>query len=172
MFGAGYIGYMTFIIALLKEQGMATTSITIFYSMLGLSSVLAARIWAGMLDKYKGGESMAILCALLCVATVLPLLSSWFVLVFVSGILFGGAFLSVVASTTALVRHNSAPTAWSSGIGMFTTVFALGQIAGPTMVGWISDHFGGLRIGLGCSALILIVGAALATQQKPLQHGH
>ena len=34
-------------------------------------------------------------------------------------------FLSVVASSSALVRHNRPPAAWSSGIGVFTTVFAL-----------------------------------------------
>jgi predicted MFS family arabinose efflux permease len=35
MFGVGYIGYMTFVIALLREQGMAPARITLFYALLG-----------------------------------------------------------------------------------------------------------------------------------------
>jgi predicted MFS family arabinose efflux permease len=168
MFGVGYIGYMTFVVALLKEQGMQTPMITVFYTALGLAVVASSRIWAAMLDRFKGGESLAILNALLGVATLLPVLTAAPLLVFVSGILFGGVFLSVVASTTALVRHNLPPSAWSSGISMFTTVFAFGQIVGPTIVGWIADGAGGLQRGLVFSGVALFVGAALAMRQRAL----
>ncbi|HXA47461.1 MAG TPA: YbfB/YjiJ family MFS transporter, partial [Burkholderiaceae bacterium] len=119
MFGVGYIGYMTFVVALLKDQGMSSTAITIFYTTLGLAVMASSRVWAAMLDHYKGGEAMAILTTLLCIATLLPVLSTAWPLAFASGILFGGVFLAVVASTTALVRHNAQPAAWSSGISMF-----------------------------------------------------
>ena len=171
MFGVGYIGYMTFVIALLKEQGMAAGTITLFYSLLGLAVIAASRIWAGMLDRFKGGQSLAILSALLAVATAIPALTAAPLAIFLSGLLFGAVFLSVVASTTALVRHNLPPAAWSSGIGAFTTVFALGQIIGPTMVGWISDHSGTLQTGLQASALALLIGALLGWRQKPLNQG-
>jgi hypothetical protein len=85
-----------------------------------------------------------------------------------SGMLFGGVFLSVVASTTALVRHNLSPTHWAAGISAFTVVFAAGQIVGPTMVGWIADGAGGLARGLLISAFALWLGALLASRQKPL----
>lgn len=168
MFGVGYIGYMTFIIALLKEQGMHATSITAFYAVLGLAVVASSRIWARMLDRFKGGQSLAILNALLAAATLLPVLTAAPVAVFASGILFGAVFLSVVASTTALVRHNLPSDAWSAGISGFTTVFAFGQIVGPTIVGWISDGAGGLQRGLVFSAFALLVGALLASRQRQL----
>lgn len=168
MFGVGYIGYMTFVIALLKEQGMDGATITLFYSMLGLAVMASSRIWARMLDRFKGGQAMAILNALLGVATILPALTALPVLMFVSGLLFGGIFLSVVASTTALVRHNLPQHAWSAGISAFTTVFALGQIIGPSTIGWIADGPGGLQRGLVFSALALFIGALLASRQRAL----
>lgn len=168
MFGVGYIGYMTFVIALLKEQGMDGATITLFYSMLGLAVMASSRIWARMLDRFKGGQAMAILNALLGVATILPALTALPVLMFVSGLLFGGIFLSVVASTTALVRHNLPQHAWPAGISAFTTVFALGQIVGPSTIGWIADGPGGLQRGLVFSALALFVGALLASRQRAL----
>jgi predicted MFS family arabinose efflux permease len=168
MFGVGYIGYMTFVIALLKQQGMQAGVITAFYSLLGLAVVASSRIWAGMLDRFKGGQSIAILNALLAVATLLPALTAAPVVVFGSGLVFGAVFLSVVASTTALVRHNLPPAGWPAGISMFTTVFAFGQIVGPTAVGWIADGAGGLQHGLMFSAGALFVGAVLATRQRAL----
>ena len=170
LFGAGYIGYMTFVVALLKQQGMSPALITVFYAVLGLAVLASSRIWAGMLDRYKGGQPLAILNALLGAATLIPALSSAVPLIFLSGLVFGAVFLSVVASTTALVRHNLPPESWSAGISAFTAVFAFGQIVGPVMVGWIADGPAGLERGLIASGLALFAGAALAARQKALAH--
>lgn len=168
LFGVGYIGYMTFVIALLREQGVAPGAVTGFYALLGLAVVASARLWAGLLDRYRGGQALAILNTLLGVATVLPALTSSWGVVLVSGLLFGGVFLSVVASTTALVRHNLPAEQWAAGISAFTIVFAAGQIIGPTIVGWIADGPGGLSRGLVFSALALWLGALLAWRQRSL----
>ena len=168
MFGVGYIGYMTFVVALLREQGASGTAVTVFYALLGVAVLASSRIWAGLLDRCKGGQALALLCALLGVATVLPALTAAWPVVLLSGLVFGGVFLSVVASTTALVRHNLPPAAWASGISAFTIVFAAGQIVGPTVVGWIADGPGGLARGLVFSAVALWLGAALASRQKSL----
>jgi predicted MFS family arabinose efflux permease len=168
LFGVGYIGYMTFVVALLRAQGSSALAVTVFYALLGVAVLASSRIWAGLLDRYKTGRPMATLNALLGVATVLPALTQWWPLVLASGLLFGGVFLSVVASTTALVRHNLPPAAWAAGISAFTTVFAAGQIIGPTVVGWIADGPGGLARGLVFSAGALWLGALLALRQKAL----
>jgi MFS family permease len=77
-------------------------------------------------------------------------------------------FLSLVASTTAFVRHNLKPEQWTPGIAAFTMVFAAGQMLGPTVVGWVADGTGGLVRGLGWSALALLVAAGLAWRQPSL----
>lgn len=167
-FGIGYIGYMTFVIALLREQGTSAGAVTAFYALLGVAVVASSRIWAGLLDRHRDGQALARLNALLGVATILPALTTSWPLLLLSGLVFGGVFLSVVASTTALVRHNLPPAQWVAGISAFTIVFAAGQIVGPTVVGFIADGPGGLARGLVFSAVALWLGAALATRQKAL----
>jgi len=169
LFGVGYIGYMTFVVAVLREQGASATEIALFYASLGLAVLASSRIWAGLLNRYRGGQSLSILNALLSLATVIPVITSSWPMMLVSGVLFGGVFLSVVASTTAMVKHNLVPSQWAAGISVFTVIFALGQIIGPTAVGWIADGPGGLQRGLLFSSAALLVGAVLAWQQKPLQ---
>ena len=174
LFGMGYIGYMTFVVALLKEQGAAPQAITAFYALLGVAVMASPVIWAGLLDRFKGGQALAILNALLGCATVLPAVTAAWPLVLLSGVMFGGVFLSVVASTTALVRHNLPQSQWAAGISAFTILFAAGQIVGPTVVGWIADGLGGgsdlagLERGLIFSALALWLGAAISMRQRAL----
>lgn len=168
MFGLGYIGYMTFVVTLLREQGLSSAQIVAFYMLLGAGVVASSWIWAGLLQRFRGGESLALLNALLALATLLPVLSAHPAMVFASGALFGTVFLSLVASTTALVRHNLPPAAWPGGIAAFTIVFAAGQIVGPSAVGWVADGPGGLARGFVCSAAVLALGSLLAWRQKPL----
>jgi predicted MFS family arabinose efflux permease len=168
MFGLGYIGYMTFVITLLRELQLGAAQIVGFYIVLGVGVTASSWLWAGLLQRFRGGESLALLNALLALATLLPVLSAHPAVLFASGALFGAVFLSVVASTTALVRHNLPAAAWAGGIGGFTIVFAVGQIVGPSLVGWVADGSGGLARGFVVSAAVLALGALLAWRQRPL----
>ncbi|MCP5283540.1 MAG: YbfB/YjiJ family MFS transporter [Burkholderiaceae bacterium] len=169
MFGLGYIGYMTFVITLLREHGWSAGALTGFYVLLGLGVMVSPWLWAGLLQRHRGGVPLAVLNALLAVATALPVLAPHPLAVLASGLLFGGVFLSLVASTTALVRHNLPPAAWPAGIAAFTMVFAAGQIIGPSLVGHVADGAGGLARGFVLSAALLAAGALLALGQRPLR---
>ena len=179
MFGVGYIGYMTFVVALLKQLGLASATLNIFYALLGVAVMASSRLWAKLLDHFKGGQSLAILNTLLGIASFIPAFLAIYgaemdgaaiVAIFFSGLLFGGVFLSAVASTTAFVKHNMPQSDWVGGITAFTSIFAAGQIVGPTIVGWISDGQGGLAQGLVLSGAALFMGGLIATRQKPLKH--
>jgi predicted MFS family arabinose efflux permease len=139
-----------------------------FYALLGTGVIASSWLWAGLLQRWRGGQTLALLNGLLALATLLPVISTNVALVFVSGALFGSVFLSVVASTTALVRHNLPPASWPAGIALFTIVFAAGQIVGPALVGWVSDGAGGLLRGFALSAALLAAGSLLALGQRPL----
>jgi len=175
MFGLGYIGYMTFVITLLREQGLGGATVVAFYVLLGLGVVASSWLWAPLLQRWRGGQTLALLNALLALATAMAVLPAWWdlgaaatPLVFASGALFGSVFLSVVASTTALVRHNLPAAAWPGGIAAFTIVFAAGQIVGPSLVGAVADAGRGLVGGFVLSAALLALGALLAARQRPL----
>jgi len=159
---------MTFVISLLREERLDGAVVVAFFVMLGTAVVASSWLWARLLQRSRGGGALALLNALVAIATVLPVLSVAPLAVFASGLLFGAVFLSLVASTTSLVRHNLAPAAWPAGIAAFTIVFAAGQIVGPSAVGFVADHLGGLRAGFAGSAAVLALAALVATRQRPL----
>jgi predicted MFS family arabinose efflux permease len=167
-FGLGYIGYMTFVISLLRDAGLDVAVVSAFFALLGAMVCVSPWLWAGLMQRHASGRPLAQLNALTGLAAFLPVLSTHPAVVFASGALFGACFLSVVASTTALVRHNAAPRSWPAGIAAFTIVFAAGQIIGPLLTGLLADAAGGLRLGLGLSALVLVIGGALGRAQRAL----
>lgn len=168
LFGMGYIGYMTFVVALLRQQGMSGPAVTLFYALLGAAVVASPALWSRLLQRHRGGRPMAVLCTLLALAGVLPALTAQPLALFASGIAFGAIFLQVPGATTALVRHNLPAAQWAAGISAFTIVFAVGQIVGPTLVGWVADGPGGLARGFIASAIALALGALQASLQRPI----
>jgi hypothetical protein len=169
LFGVGYIGYMTFVIALLREQGVGPGVRHAVLCAAGRGGGgVVAHLGGPAGPRQAAGGALATLNGLLGVRHAVARADRGLAAGAAVGPVFGAVFLSVVASTTALVRHNLPPAQWAAGISAFTIVFAAGQIVGPTVVGWIADGPGGLARGLVFSALALWVGALVAWRQKPL----
>jgi predicted MFS family arabinose efflux permease len=179
LYGLGYIGYMTFVVALLRQMGISLVVVNIFYAVLGFAIMCSSRIWAKPLDRYHGGQTLTMVNLMMSMGCLIPtaialsiedgqVTSIQVALIFISALTFGSSFLTAVSSTTAFVKHNYEPTQWVFGIRVFTITFALGQIIGPILIGYISDYGGGLAIGLLISGVILLLGSITAWKQKPL----
>ena len=164
-FALGYIAYLTFSVAFIKANGATTLQIAIFWATLGLAAMLAPRVWSVPITRWRGARGMAAAMTSLAFGAGLPLVSSQFLVMLISALAFGGSFLSVVASTTALARRDLPAGAWNAGIALFTVVFAAGQSFGPLISGALSDGAGGLRAGLAWSAAVLALGAVIAFAQ-------
>jgi predicted MFS family arabinose efflux permease len=168
LFGAGYIAYMTFMIAYVRDLGGGAAAQSAFWCLIGLSAFVTPWVWRGVLARGRGGSATAIILGVNAVGATLPLLGNSVWLLAASAAVFGVAFFAVVASTTAFVRFNYPPEAWPRAIAAVTIVFGVGQILGPIAVGAITDAMGSLTAALFVSAAALAIGAVAAAFQKPL----
>ena len=168
LFGAGYIAYMTFMIAYVRDGGGGAAAQSAFWCLLGLSSFVTPWAWQHLLARNNGGLSTAIILGVNTLGAALPLLGHSVLLLTISALIFGVSFFAIVASTTVFVRFNSPPSAWSNGIAVMTIAFGIGQTVGPTVVGAITDAFGNLSYALNASALLLALGALLSAFQSKL----
>ena len=165
LFGAGYIAYMTFIVAFLKGHGMGPSGITAFWVVLGASSIAGAFVWARPIARLGPGRAPAMVLAVLGVGALLPLVSRSPEAAMGSALLFGGSFLSVVTAVTAVARQSLQPHHWTPAIAGLTVAFAAGQCLGPVLAGVLSDRPAGLIVGLALSVGVLLVGAIVALAQ-------
>jgi predicted MFS family arabinose efflux permease len=169
MFGAGYIAYMTFMIAYVRDGGGSAIAQSAFWCVIGVSSFASPWAWRGVLARGQTGRAMAIILGTNAVGAAMPLLGHSPIILGISAAVFGVAFFAVVAATTAFVRFNYPKEAWPKAIAVVTIVFGIGQTMGPIAVGAISDATGSLTSALVVSAATLGVGAVLSAFQKELR---
>jgi len=168
LFGAGYIAYMTFMIAYVRDAGGGPAAQSAFWSLIGVSAFVTPWVWRRVLAFDRGGRSTAVILGVNALGAALPLLGHSAALLAVSALVFGVAFFAVVGSTTAFVRFNYPPSAWPKGIAAMTIAFGIGQTLGPIAVGAVTDAMGSLSYALNVSAAMLAVGAVLAAFQGKL----
>jgi predicted MFS family arabinose efflux permease len=168
LFGAGYIAYMTFMIAYVRDAGGGAAAQSAFWSLIGISAFATPWVWRRVLALDRGGLSTAIILGVNASGAALPLFGHSPLLLAISALVFGVAFFAVVGSTTAFVRLNYPPSAWPKGIAAMTIAFGIGQTLGPIAVGAVTDAMGSLSYALNVSAAMLAVGAIAAAFQGKL----
>lgn len=168
MFGAGYIAYMTFMIAYVRDAGGDAAAQGTFWCLLGASAFATPWVWRSVLARGQSGRATALILAVNAVGAAMPLLGNSQWLFVTSALVFGVAFFAVVASTTAFVRFNYPREAWPVAIAAMTIAFGIGQTLGPIAIGAITDAMGSLGYALNVSAATLAIGACLCAFQKRL----
>lgn len=166
LFGVGYIAYMTFIIAYLKNQGDSPSELSSFWIVLGIFAIIASFTWSKPIERLKGGKGLALVLAMLTFGSLLPLLSNDPIFVYGSAVIFGGSFLSVVTAVTTIARRSLQPHHWTPAIALLTVVFAIGQSVGPVLAGVLSNGPTGVKLGLEISSVVLGIGGITGALQR------
>ena len=171
LFGAGYIAYMTFMIAYVRDAGGGAEAQSAFWSLIGVSAFVTPWVWRRVLALDRGGLSTTIILGINAIGAALPIFGHSPLLLAISALVFGVAFFAVVGSTTAFVRFNYPVASWPTAIAAMTISFGIGQTIGPIVVGAITDAVGSLSFALNISAAMLALGAVLSAFQRKLGPG-
>ena len=166
LFGLGYIAYMTFVIAWIRDHGGGTGQVMAVWCSFGVASLLGPWLWRRPLQTWQPARMMSAAIATLAVGALLPLLHAGSVSLFVSAVLCGSAMWNIPGSVTNLAKRALPKQAWGSAVATFTILFSTGQILGPVATGWLADMFGSLRIGLAPAVGVLAAGALIALAQR------
>ena len=168
LFGAGYIAYMTFMIAYVRDAGGGALAQSAFWCLIGASAFVTPWVWRGVLARDSGGVSTAIILGVNATGAALPLFGHSTAWLATSALVFGVSFFAVVGSTTAFVRFNYPPAAWPTAIAAMTIAFGVGQTLGPTATGAITDALGSLSYALNAGAAMLALAAIASAFQGRL----
>ncbi|RTL54058.1 MAG: YbfB/YjiJ family MFS transporter [Bradyrhizobiaceae bacterium] len=169
LFGAGYIAYMTFMIAYIRDAGGDAYAQSLFWCLIGLGGITSPWTWAPLVARGRSGLVMGLTIGVAGVGAVLALIATSTWVYAISALLFGSGILAVVTALTAFARFNYPPAQWSKVIGAMTIAFSIGQIVGPVITGAITDYTGSLTSALTVSAAALLLGAVVGALQRPLR---
>jgi predicted MFS family arabinose efflux permease len=168
LYGAGSIAYMTFMIAFVRDAGGGAFLQSAFWTTIAIGSFISPSLWAGIINRNRGGGATAIVTAVTALGALIPYFAQSPLALALSALVFGSGFFAVTSSTTAFVRYNFPSQVWPKAIAMLTMSFGIGQTLGPIVTGAVTDITGDLRVVLALSAAMLALGAAVAACQRPL----
>jgi MFS family permease len=166
LFGAGYIAYMTFIVAFLRSERVDPGVVSVFWTVLGIAGIVAGFCWGPVLTRLRGGWAMFVVLVVNACGALAPLLAGSTGIAFLSALLFGASVMAGPSAVTAFVRKARPPQVWTAEIGRLTVLFGLGQCVGPILVGAVSDGPTGIQLGLVVSVGILALASIIASFQR------
>jgi predicted MFS family arabinose efflux permease len=169
LYGAGYVSYLTFVIALVGQQGLSAWAIAGFFVVIGLSSALATLlVWGGIIARLSSATAPAVVTLVVIVGVIPVLVWPGVVGAFVSAVIFGAGFMAGPTSATVTAKRFLPPTSLTSGIAALTAAFSVGQAIGPVASGAVSDTSLGIVGGLWLSVILLVAaGIAVLFQRRP-----
>lgn len=162
IYGLGYIGYMTFVIAYLQSVQAAPALVQWFWCGLGLCAAVGGSLWAPLINRIGPRPGMTLILGVLGIAALLPVAAPVAWSFTLSAVIFGSSFLSAVTAMTSEVRVRLPGESWAVVTGHAVAVFAGGQLIGPAITGLVADLPGGLALGLQLSGAALLLAAGIA----------
>ena len=168
-FGLGYIVYLTFLSAWMIEQKASAGFIALVWVVLGLSICISPLVWRRILARHASGLPLALILTCIAVGSALPVVLPNRPVLLISAMVFGLSVFMAPGAVTSFTRQNLPPQSWGRAISLFTLVFAVAQTAGPYGAGLVGDLSGNIGTSLLAASGLLLLGAAVAILQQPLQ---
>lgn len=168
LFAAGYIVYMTFVVAWMRESGSGAVMVVATWGLLGLAVMVSPFVWRRVLAAYANGVPLGLASVATGLAVILPFAIPGRGGLLLSAAVFGLSFFIAPTAATSFAKKNMPRAQWSAAVALYTTAFALGQTLGPIGAGWIADSGGGLSAGLWAGALALLAGGIVSFFQRPV----
>lgn len=166
LFGLGYIAYMTFAVALVREGAVGEHGDELLWCSLGVGALVVSFVWPRLFTRFPGRSTLAILLVADAGGTSLLVAGNGLPELVGSALVVGGCLTGIVGAVTMVARQSLPDSAVLSGLSGLTVVFAVGQFIGPTLFGAISDVVG-LTTSLWLSAAVLFAAGMSALAQRP-----
>lgn len=171
MYGFSYMIYLTFFVAYLtKEIGMDPAAAGRIFAIIGIVAVFGGVLWGFISDVIGRRYGCVCIYLVLTFAYALPAVFKSVEASYLSVVMFGIAFsvpVLMAAAAADAVGGQLAPAA----LGVITLIFAIAQMLGPFVGGWIKDTTGTFRYAFMLSAAVALTGAfsSLLLKRKGLE---
>ncbi len=143
LFGFTYVIYVTFVVTfLVEDRGYAESVAGIFWSCIGLLSLLSGPIPGAFSDKFGRKAALIAVFGIQAMAYLLVALPLPDLFLFISVACYGLVAWSVPSIISALVADFSGQLRVAAIFGFVTFIFGLGQISGPYLGGLLAEKTG------------------------------
>ena len=143
LFGYTYVIYATFIVTtLVQERGFSETVAGNFWSWVGFLSLFSGPVFGTLSDRLGRKSGLILVFSIQMLAYLLVALTLPDIFLYLSIGCYGIVAWSIPSIMAALVGDYVGPQKTARVFGFITFIFALGQIAGPSVAGFLAEKYG------------------------------
>jgi MFS family permease len=158
--GFGYVITATYLVLIVRDSDLGQSLEFVTWCVVGAFATCSPWLWNRVAD--GNGDRPALVAAhgVLAAGVLTTAFVPGTVGVLAGGALFGATFVGIVGVGVDLARrlHDLDPT---RAIAVMTVAFAVGQMIGPAVGGWLADATGTFRVPSVVAAVVLLAGGAL-----------
>jgi predicted MFS family arabinose efflux permease len=163
LFGFGYVITATFLVTIVRLTDEVRMLEPWIWVLFGLAAIPSVAFWSGLGARIGIMNAYAVACAIEALGVAASV--EWVTVAGVcfSALVLGGTFMGLTALGFMAARALSADNTHRA-LGRMTASFGIGQMAGPTLAGYLSEQSGSFRSASLLAAASLIAAAALAVR--------
>jgi len=167
VFGYTYVIYATFIVTtLVQERGFSETVAGNFWSWVGFLSLFSGPVFGTLSDRLGRKVGLIMVFSIQMLAYLLVALTLPGMFLYLSIGCYGIVAWSIPSIMAALVGDYVGPQKTARVFGFITFIFALGQIAGPAVAGFLAEKYGSFSSSFLMAAVFAGVAVFLSTRLK------
>jgi predicted MFS family arabinose efflux permease len=161
LFGFGYVITATFLVTIVRGADDVRVLEPWVWVLFGLAAIPSVAVWTWLGQRIGIMNAYGVACIVEAVGVAASV--EWVTIpgVCVSALVLGGTFMGLTALGFMAARILSAENSHQA-LGRMTASFSIGQMAGPTLAGFLSEQSGSFRAPSLIAAAALIAAAGLA----------
>jgi predicted MFS family arabinose efflux permease len=168
LFGFGYVITATFIVAIVRGTPTTRALEPVIWIVFGLAAAPSVAVWTWIGSRLGIQTAFAMACAVEAGGVLASVAWPATTGTILAAILVGGTFMGLTA--LGLMRARELATGDPRQVlALMTAAFGLGQIAGPSFAGVVSDRLGGFAVPSVAAAFSLLIAGALALRVPRLR---
>lgn len=161
LFGFGYIVTATFLVAIVRHDGLGRLFESAVWIATGLAGIPSVWLWGRAARRWSLAAVFAGGCVIEAIGVVASVTLGGYAGPLIGGVLLGGTFIAVTAYGLQFGREIAGQSP-RRALALMTAAFGIGQIAGPIVAGVIADRTGNFTAPSLLAAAVLLLAAFVA----------